>query len=815
MEGNSTVTFNNISANNNTDDGFSMHGGTAVINTGSFTGNSQGVNTVASDSTTTLTANDITISGTTLEDVFHTDVAGTINATYNRLTINKTGGGLTNPIILVTGNNNVNLTINTVTISNIPVGTTTKYINLNGGSMTINGLTLNGNATNTGAAGIEIQGAAVALTVKRSIFNGITDHIIDTVGTGTVTANISHNIFNTIASAKFGVACRTNATCSIINNVFYDEATKDGKGIYAQGTLVVKNNEFMNLAMGIQQVAGTPTVDYNGFYGNTAKTSGTVTSTNEMTSDPLFQTGTYIPDPTSPAIDSGTDVSLTTDYAGNPIYGTPDIGAYEYQPPYTVGSNAIPQTGSVRIYSNGKYRALVATTTADTIATSNFSVVPAGGGYYTASTSAFMDLNINTWETAGDKNKSWTATSTEGAGNTHATSTVYTIGDLAPDSYYTFKIDNTATTTAITGYGATTCQTSYGNGTNLTCLSDSSGIVQFTYSGGYSTHTFELEKDITSPASFTASSPANNTVNSDSRPTLSWNASSDTESGIAKYQLYIDNTLDSDNISNIAASQTPGQNLSCGSHSWYVIAVDNNGNTTNSNTFNYTRDCNTIPVYLLNSQNSNSATANTGNDSNNDTSPGDDAAGDDSEGSDVSDNQENKTATRQNSVETPRRGISTLEKLMSEAKEIVAAKKDVLTNFITNGTDTTKILGSGERSGVVNSFKSAYGRNPATEIDWQDIIKIANGRWPAQKNEKTEANASAAFKKIYLRLPDKNNPRDQNAIAVISYGLRPTNRNLNSEKKSIQFFKNIYGYAPKSAMAWDIVRAIAYSGAKR
>ncbi|MFA6394140.1 MAG: right-handed parallel beta-helix repeat-containing protein, partial [Patescibacteria group bacterium] len=181
----------------------------------------------------------------------------------------------------------------------------------------------------------------------------------------------------------------------------------------------------------------------------------------------------------SPAIDSGTDVSLTSDYAGNPIYGTPDIGAYEYQPPYTVGSTPVPQTGSIRIYSDGQYRALVATTTADTITTSNFSVVPAGGGFYTASTSAFMDLSINTWETAGDKNKSWTATSTEGAGNTHATSTVYTIGDLIPDSYYTFKIDNTATTTAITGYGATTCQTSYGNGTNLTCLSDSSGIVQF------------------------------------------------------------------------------------------------------------------------------------------------------------------------------------------------------------------------------------------------------------------------------------------------------------------------------------------------
>lgn len=35
----------------------------------------------------------------------------------------------------------------------------------------------------------------------------------------------------------------------------------------------------------------------------------------------------------SPLIDIGTDVSLTSDYAGNPINGTPDIGPYEYQPP--------------------------------------------------------------------------------------------------------------------------------------------------------------------------------------------------------------------------------------------------------------------------------------------------------------------------------------------------------------------------------------------------------------------------------------------------------------------------------------------------
>ncbi|MDO8593124.1 MAG: polysaccharide deacetylase family protein, partial [bacterium] len=69
----------------------------------------------------------------------------------------------------------------------------------------------------------------------------------------------------------------------------------------------------------------------------------------------------------SPAIDVGTNLSLTTDYLGNPIYGLPDIGGYEYQPPYTVGTTPVPTTGSVRVYSDGQYRALVATSSAATI----------------------------------------------------------------------------------------------------------------------------------------------------------------------------------------------------------------------------------------------------------------------------------------------------------------------------------------------------------------------------------------------------------------------------------------------------------------
>jgi hypothetical protein len=59
------------------------------------------------------------------------------------------------------------------------------------------------------------------------------------------------------------------------------------------------------------------------------------------------------------------------------------------------------------------------------------------------------------------------------------------------------------------------------------------------------------------------------------------------------------------------------------------------------------------------------------------------------------------------------------------------------------------------------------------------------------------------------------NSNDNAAVTIMAYGLRPANRNTESEKTAIKSFKYIYGKNPVSAMEWDVVRAIAYSGAKR
>lgn len=144
-----------------------------------------------------------------------------------------------------------------------------------------------------------------------------------------------------------------------------------------------------------------------------------------------------------------------------------------------------------------------------------------------------------------------------------------------------------------------------------------------------------------------------------------------------------------------------------------------------------------------------------------------------------------------------------------------ATTTSTITKFVTYGTYTTLRLGLGERAGIVASFNAAFNRLPATSTDWNDVIKIGNGRWPSQASATAEAAAKAAFKKVYLRDANMANANDNAAVTVMAYGLRPTARNLNSEKAAIRSFKAIYGKNPATAVDWDVVRAIAYSGAKR
>jgi len=154
------------------------------------------------------------------------------------------------------------------------------------------------------------------------------------------------------------------------------------------------------------------------------------------------------------------------------------------------------------------------------------------------------------------------------------------------------------------------------------------------------------------------------------------------------------------------------------------------------------------------------------------------------------------------------------DKIIQSASIKPDDKKEII-DFIAYGTKSTKKIGPGERAGTVNSFKNAFNKLPKTEADWNDVIKIANGRWPEQKSKSAEDKASINFKIVYKRKPDMKNKKDETAITIMAYGLRPAKRNPANEKQAINTFKKIYKYSPEKASAWDVIRSIAYSGATR
>ncbi|MFH1523037.1 MAG: glycoside hydrolase family 5 protein [Patescibacteria group bacterium] len=150
--------------------------------------------------------------------------------------------------------------------------------------------------------------------------------------------------------------------------------------------------------------------------------------------------------------------------------------------------------------------------------------------------------------------------------------------------------------------------------------------------------------------------------------------------------------------------------------------------------------------------------------------------------------------------------------------ETIEDTKTKINNFIGSGVDYNSIyLGRGERQAVIYSFKQAFGRQAATYKDYNDILKIVNGRWPVQRSKLAEDKAKNNFKFIYKREANLNNLYDNAAITVMAYGLRQKsyNRNLNSERQALGIFGRIFAKMPDTTEEWNILQAITYSGATR
>jgi hypothetical protein len=198
--------------------------------------------------------------------------------------------------------------------------------------------------------------------------------------------------------------------------------------------------------------------------------------------------GDYTLKSTTDAIDfanasSYKDQVLPFDFLGNPIYGSRDAGAYEFQPPYTMGVNQISTSTVVRTYggNTGKFRNASTPTAAGT---ANLSVVIPGSDM-----SQYLDIGISQWDNAGLNHKVWSEVSS--STGSAIGSVLHTVGDLLSATTYQVLVDGASTTGTISG-----C-------TESVCSSDGSGKIAFTYNGTFAPgimHLFDVQQ-ITLPVS--------------------------------------------------------------------------------------------------------------------------------------------------------------------------------------------------------------------------------------------------------------------------------------------------------------------------
>ncbi len=126
-----------------------------------------------------------------------------------------------------------------------------------------------------------------------------------------------------------------------------------------------------------------------------------------------------------------------------------------------------------------------------------------------------------------------------------------------------------------------------------------------------SNETWSVKVDVSPPTTFNLISPSDNSWTSSSFPSFSWQTSSDAISGLRKYQLFINDSLNRDYLSPLTNTSTPISALPNDDFSWYIMAVDSGYNITRSNQTWTIRIDNTPPTtFNLISPENNSWTGN-------------------------------------------------------------------------------------------------------------------------------------------------------------------------------------------------------------
>lgn len=171
--------------------------------------------------------------------------------------------------------------------------------------------------------------------------------------------DIYYNLINCTDTNKSGIYLDgfANMGTNIYNNVIANCAT--GLYVIDLNNVVAnaKNNIFYNNTTHVHATTSDITaMDYNLYYPNTGtrfywntvynfadwKTNSSLDANSPTPADPLFvSSNDFHLQGGSPAIDKGTNVSLTTDYVNNkvPVGAAQDIGAYERQGPWYIANS--------------------------------------------------------------------------------------------------------------------------------------------------------------------------------------------------------------------------------------------------------------------------------------------------------------------------------------------------------------------------------------------------------------------------------------------------------------------------------------------
>jgi len=327
-------TFSGVSISNST---FSSNSGAGISITGAHTN---------------LSLESVTANLNTLQGFLFAAVSGTTNLTVTNSQFNQN----TDIGLQMTGTGNGATITNTVTSNNLWDG-----LNLKGDWTNI--VIDNSTANSNGVDGVGGDGDGftahnnVSATIKNSVARNNLQGNISFVDNSS--ARLEYNEFTlTTASTHGSVWVTGTGDHWIYNNVIYN-ALQNGYGIEIgrldAKTVTVKNNIVYGFQYGIFQdtpYASTVVEDYNAIYNyGVNDRSGFTGGSHTLNQNPLFTNASnndFTLQSTSPGINAGTDVGLTSDYNGNsvPQGSGVDMGAHEFLIPTSASSLSQSVSGS-------------------------------------------------------------------------------------------------------------------------------------------------------------------------------------------------------------------------------------------------------------------------------------------------------------------------------------------------------------------------------------------------------------------------------------------------------------------------------------